>query len=1163
MRKEPPKKSIFHLILISLVIAAILFPSDAFAVAGINKQLPYQAVLKTSAGVNVADGDLDMLFKIYSVSTGGSPLWTGTHTAANGNAVTVTDGVFSVLLGSGTGNAMTVDFTDDTLYLGVTIGADPEMTPRKRIGASGYAFNADTLDGIDSLSFLRSDAVDTMSVSSTSTLLTLTQSGTGDILNIFDGATEVFTILDGGNVGIGTSSPSSRLHALVDDANTASIVNLLTLDHTVTATSSAGIGTGVLFRAENDNGGIVDLGQITASLTDVTSGSEDGILTFFTAGPNGAALSERMRIDSSGNVVFPSGTNIGVHTTSAPTAFIHLMGDHATQPSIFFDFSTNGFRDIAYRGRLQIGTWDGATWTERAQFDSNGQLGIGDTTPDAKLDLVDTSTSTTAAATEGLEFTITDTGVVTTGTDALTGLDFNVTRTGATGGTMNTIGIDLDVVGDLGGTSTVTGLDVNVSGADTNYAAIFQGGNVGIGTATPNADLHIDSGISGSKLTQLQLTLDYAGGVGNGGLIKFRQVNAFDINQAAIYAEYQNNWGSSLNFMTRDTTSGVDADDLSNLVTRMTIDENGNVGIGTASPGKLLHLDTTNANGPDIFFTDADTGSIVGSDGLQLGMDDGEHGFFWNYESTGDIYFGAGNAEVMRLDSSGNVVFPSGTNIGVHTTSAPTAFIHLLGDHATQPSTFFDFSTNGFRDIAYRGRLQIGTWDGATWIERAQFDSNGQLGIGATPDAKLDLVDTSTSTTAATTEGLEFTITDTGVVTTGTDVLTGLDFNITRTGATGGTINTIGLDLDVVGDLAGAGTSTVTGLDVNVSGADTNIAAIFQGGNVGIGTTSPSDLLDVDGNVRGNRFIMDRGTQSSYIQRGESGTNKGMSFYTVDAHRMIIEESGEVGIGTTTPSSKLDVTTASLGVTQTTSSGLALVNTTVAAAGAQQISPAIRWSGFGWKTDATAASQAVDFRSYVVPVQGTANPTGYLTFESSINGGAYSTGQLVLTSAGNVGIGTTGPTIDLAIGDADTGLRQTADGVLDIMSNNSKTAGVSALRFFVYNVDDDAAENPVCRSASGELSRGSTGCNTSSIRYKQNVQDLDYGLHEVLQLRPVSYQKKTDPSRTQFGLIAEEVALIFPEIIGYEPNDPTLIQTYDYRGMPAKSLLCFLLIRFL
>jgi hypothetical protein len=130
-----------------------------------------------------------------------------------------------------------------------------------------------------------------------------------------------------------------------------------------------------------------------------------------------------------------------------------------------------------------------------------------------------------------------------------------------------------------------------------------------------------------------------------------------------------------------------------------------------------------------------------------------------------------------------------------------------------------------------------------------------------------------------------------------------------------------------------------------------------------------------------------------------------------------IFDAGNVGIGTTGPASKLDVTTTALGASQTNTSGLALVNTTAAALGAQQISPAIRWRGFGWKTDATAASQPVDFRSYVVPVQGAASPTGYLAFESAVNDGPYSaTPPLVITTGGNIGIGTTTPSSLLSVG---------------------------------------------------------------------------------------------------------------------------------------------------
>jgi len=114
-----------------------------------------------------------------------------------------------------------------------------------------------------------------------------------------------------------------------------------------------------------------------------------------------------------------------------------------------------------------------------------------------------------------------------------------------------------------------------------------------------------------------------------------------------------------------------------------------------------------------------------------------------------------------------------------------------------------------------------------------------------------------------------------------------------------------------------------------------------------------------------------------------------------------------LGVGTSSPSSKIDITTNALGTTQTTTSGLALVNNTAAAAGVQQISPAIRWSGKGWKTNATAASQDVSFIADVLPVQGTANPSSTWRLQSSVNGGAYAN-RLTITSAGVYGIGVAG-----------------------------------------------------------------------------------------------------------------------------------------------------------
>lgn len=59
-------------------------------------------------------------------------------------------------------------------------------------------------------------------------------------------------------------------------------------------------------------------------------------------------------------------------------------------------------------------------------------------------------------------------------------------------------------------------------------------------------------------------------------------------------------------------------------------------------------------------------------------------------------------------------------------------------------------------------------------------------------------------------------------------------------------INKTGVDIQSTGTWNGTN-AVNTGLNVNVSGGTTNIAAIFQGGNVGIGTTSPTSILQVVG----------------------------------------------------------------------------------------------------------------------------------------------------------------------------------------------------------------------------------------------------------------------------------------------------------------------------
>lgn len=134
----------------------------AQAAPGINAELPFYGTLKDASG-NELTGTYDMVFRLYDAATAGTLLDTSTHTAANGNAVAVDDGEFFVLLGSGTGNELDgVDFNDDSIFVGLTVGSDSEMSPRTQLGAAAYAFNADTVDGLEASAFLQNNATATL-----------------------------------------------------------------------------------------------------------------------------------------------------------------------------------------------------------------------------------------------------------------------------------------------------------------------------------------------------------------------------------------------------------------------------------------------------------------------------------------------------------------------------------------------------------------------------------------------------------------------------------------------------------------------------------------------------------------------------------------------------------------------------------------------------------------------------------------------------------------------------------------------------------------------------------------------------------------------------------------------------------------------------------------
>jgi hypothetical protein len=69
--------------------------------------------------------------------------------------------------------------------------------------------------------------------------------------------------------------------------------------------------------------------------------------------------------------------------------------------------------------------------------------------------------------------------------------------------------------------------------------------------------------------------------------------------------------------------------------------------------------------------------------------------------------------------------------------------------------------------------------------------------------------------------------------------------------------------------------------------------------------------------------------------------------------------------------------------------------------------------------------------------------------------------------------------------------------------------------------------DPVVVDANGQL-----GTATSSARFKTDIKPMDKTSEAILALKPVSFQYKSDSNgMPQFGLIAEEVAKVNPDLV--------------------------------